>query len=69
MHLCLYPWRSEKDTRFPGTRVTNGCDLPYGYWYLNLGPLKEQPVYLSWSNFPSSCSWNLHQILPSKEPS
>ena len=33
--------------RFPGTGVTDGCELPCGSWELNQGPLKEQPVLLT----------------------
>jgi hypothetical protein len=31
----------------PETGVTCGCELPYGCWELNLGPLQEQPVLLT----------------------
>lgn len=31
-----------KCVRSPGTRAMNGCELPCGYWKLNLGPLQEQ---------------------------
>jgi hypothetical protein len=31
----------------PGTGVTEGCELPCGYWELNSGPLEEQPVLLT----------------------
>ena len=30
-----------------GTGVTDHCELPCRYWKLNLGPLKEQPVFLT----------------------
>jgi hypothetical protein len=31
-----------------GTRaITDGCELPYGCWELNSGPLEEQPVLLT----------------------
>jgi hypothetical protein len=28
----------------PGTGITDSCDLPYGCWQLNLGPLGKQLV-------------------------
>jgi hypothetical protein len=28
----------------PGTGVTDGCELPCGFWELNLGFLEKQPV-------------------------
>jgi hypothetical protein len=31
----------------PGTEVTDSCEPPCGYWELNLGPLEEQPVFLT----------------------
>lgn len=33
--------------QIPETGVKNSCKLPYGCWALNLGPLKEQPVFLT----------------------
>ena len=27
--------------------ITDGCEPPYGCWELNLGPLEEQPVFLT----------------------
>jgi hypothetical protein len=27
--------------------ITDGCEPPGGYWELNSGPLKEQPVLLT----------------------
>ena len=41
------PQRPEEGVRSPGTGITEGCELPRGYWELNLGPLEEQPVYLT----------------------
>ena len=32
---------------FPGTGVTNSCELSCGCWELNLGPLEEQSVLLT----------------------
>ena len=37
LHACLVV-----GVRSPGTRVTDTCELPCGYWELNLGPLEEQ---------------------------
>ena len=31
----------------PGTGVTDSCELPCGYWELNLGPLEEQLEFLT----------------------
>jgi hypothetical protein len=46
--MCLqYPCRSEEGIGFPGTEVTDGCELPRVYWELNLGPLEEQSVLLT----------------------
>ena len=39
LHMCLC-----EGARSSWTRVTNSCELPYGCWELNLGPLEEQPV-------------------------
>ncbi|ERE77129.1 putative protein RIC1 like protein [Cricetulus griseus] len=36
--------------RFPGTGITNSCELYCGCWELNPGPLEEQPVLLTTSN-------------------
>ena len=33
--------------RSPGTGVTDSCELPYGCWELNPGPLEEQSVLLT----------------------
>jgi hypothetical protein len=32
---------------FPGTEVTDNCELSHGCWELNPGPLEEQPVLLT----------------------
>lgn len=36
--------KSEEGIRSPGTGATYGCELPYGCWEPNPGPLDEQPV-------------------------
>ena len=30
----------------PGTGVTDACKLPWGFWKLDLGPLKKEPGLL-----------------------
>ena len=42
-----YPQRSEDGAVSPGTGVTNGCELPRGFWEVNPGPLQEQPEILT----------------------
>ena len=42
VHMCLAPVEPEEGNRSPGTGVTDGCELPFGYWELNLHPLEEQ---------------------------
>ena len=42
---CLYA-RCKASIRSPGTRVTDGCELPWGYWELNLYPVEEQLALL-----------------------
>lgn len=39
--MCVEGFRS------PGTRVTDRCELPCGFWKLNPSPLEEQPVILT----------------------
>lgn len=39
--VCLY-----EGVRSPRSEVTDVCDLG-GYWELNVGPLKNQPVLLT----------------------
>jgi hypothetical protein len=35
-HVCArYPWRSEEGVKSPGSRFTDGCELPCGCWRLN----------------------------------
>ena len=36
---CLQ--RPEEPARTPGTGVSDGCELAWGCWELNLGPLEE----------------------------
>lgn len=44
-HVC--PGRLEEDIQLPGTKVTNGYELPCVCWELNIGPLKEKQVLLA----------------------
>lgn len=41
-YRCLVPW----GLRSPTTGVTDGCDLPCGWWELNPGPFQEQQALL-----------------------
>ena len=54
LHACLCTMyapgahRVQKEgVRSPGTGITDGCEPPHGCWKLNLGPLEEQPVFLT----------------------
>ena len=48
----------EEGTGPPGTRVTEGCELTYGCWEWNSGPLEEQPVLLTAeSSLQLLCLW------------
>jgi hypothetical protein len=38
------PGNLEEGIRCPGTRVTDGCELPYGCWEPNLGLYKSIPA-------------------------
>ena len=41
-------YRNQKKVLDPsGTGITNSCELPWGCWELKLGPLEEQPVFLT----------------------
>jgi hypothetical protein len=46
-HHCLAFQRPEEVTECPGTKVTDGCELPGGCWQSNPGPLQEQPVLVT----------------------
>ena len=43
MYICAARafsfWSPEKNIRSPGTRVTDGCKLPYGCWEPKCDPL------------------------------
>ena len=40
-----------EDIGFPGTRVTDGCELPDGCWEPNLDPPEDQYVFLTTAPF------------------
>jgi hypothetical protein len=43
--MCAsYPRRSKEVIEAPGTRVMDGYESPRGFWELNSGLLKEQPL-------------------------
>lgn len=42
-----FPQRPEEGVGSPGTGVTDGCQLPCGFWESNPDPQKEQPVLLT----------------------
>lgn len=44
---CTMNQKSEKGIRYPGTEVTDSCELPDGCWEVNLGPLPEQQLLLT----------------------
>lgn len=50
---------SEESIRFPGTRVTGGCELPCGSWESNSGPLEEQLVLLTAEPSPQPPSFRI----------
>ena len=53
LHVCLCtifmlkPTEVRREIRSPGTRSTDGCEPPHGYWDSSPGPLEEQPVPLT----------------------
>lgn len=40
--ISWYPWHSEEDIRFPGTKVKGCCEPPCEFWEWNQGPLQEK---------------------------
>ena len=44
---CLVPAEAKEGVRFPGTVVTDICELLCGCWELHSDPLEEQPVLLT----------------------
>lgn len=48
---CMqYLCRTRRGFTYPGTGVRGGCNLPCGFWKLNLGPLEEQTMLLDPQN-------------------
>ena len=41
--MCAWP----EGSGAPSTGITNGSQVPCGYWELDLGHLEEQPVFLT----------------------
>lgn len=54
MNMCLVPTKQEKGVRSSRTRVKNSCELPFGFWKLNPGPVEEQSVLMSHLSSPLS---------------
>lgn len=56
---------SKEGIRSPGTRVTDGYELPYGFCLLNLCPLEEQPVLFTTEPHrqPLPCILNLSEYI------
>lgn len=47
-YICAWcPQGPEHNVGPPGTEVTEGCELPYGYWEVNLGSLQKQQMLLT----------------------
>lgn len=40
----IFAWCPQKPEEDARTRVTEGCDLLYGCWELDMGPLQEQQL-------------------------
>lgn len=53
VHVCMYTtcmpgaYRGRKMSYSPGIGVTHGCESPCECWDMNLGPLKEQPLFFT----------------------
>lgn len=53
MHFCLSVHHRHalpteaKECVASGTGVNNGCEQPFGCWESNVGPLEEQPVFIT----------------------
>jgi hypothetical protein len=43
-HVCAASMEARGGMGFPGTEVTDSCELPCGCWEMNLCPLEEQSV-------------------------
>lgn len=58
VYVCAMPaavkrTSSKEDIKSPGTEITDGSKIPYGFWELNLGLLQEQQLFLTVSHFSS----------------
>lgn len=47
MYICTVFKKIKNAVGSTRIEVTDGYELPYGYWKLNLGPLKEPSVILT----------------------
>lgn len=45
--VCGYPSRPEESFGCPVISLTEDCELPFGFWELNSGSLKEQQMLLT----------------------
>ena len=70
IHLCTMcvqcPQRPEEDIGFPGTGITDVCELLCRWWELNLGPGQKQPELSSpesWLQLFSYVCMLIHQRL------
>lgn len=46
-HVCKRAWTLEKNTGFPETRITGGCESPHGYWELSPCSRATSTLHLS----------------------
>jgi hypothetical protein len=45
-HVCLVPTEVREGVVSSGAGFLGSCELPYGCWELNLGPLEEQHLFI-----------------------
>lgn len=65
--MCMHATASrswEQSTRFLRSGVTGGCRLPCECWELNLGPMQEQKVLLTFKHLSRASSWLLRWEFP-----
>ena len=43
-YVCLVPWVARGKYQTLGTGLTDGSELPCGWWESNLDPLEKEPV-------------------------
>ena len=65
-HIC--PRKPEKGNRFPGTGVTDSCEIPCDCWKQNSCPLQKQPVLLSAEHLSSFQRISLYHYERSRQP-